>query len=348
MPNSFTRYIAALLLSSLLIPGMVSATPPCTGRFVKPIGDVCWSCIFPISIGKMKLMNVGGRRDSDNPSNPLCVCMRNIGGVQVPVPGLAIGFWEPVRLIDVTRTPFCLVNMAGKKMPIGKTRRIGDVSKNFSTESTDSYSYYNVHYYVYPLLYWFEVITDMGCLEKDSFDVLYMSEFDPTWNDDSLSAILNPELFLFTSPPAHLACIADCTKATIDMPIDAMPWCAGCFGGTYPLGGRVEGHNNGVQASSLLAIRAIAKEHRLGLALETATDTGEWFNGPLCRKNYAPLIKKSQYKLQLLYPVPITKGQFGCVPLGMSDVLYNSMKEFPGGGEDFGYLLWRKKNCCFL
>jgi conjugal transfer pilus assembly protein TraU len=44
----------------------------------------------------------------------------------------------------------------------------------------------------------------------------------------------------------------------------------------------------------------------------------------------------------------MTKGEFACVPFGMNDSLYNSFKEFPFGGEDFGYLLWRKKNCCFL
>jgi conjugal transfer pilus assembly protein TraU len=274
--------------------------------------------------------------------------MRNVAGVEIPVPGIAIGFWEPVGLIDVTRTPFCLVNMAGTKLAGLKTRRFGTNHKTPSSEESQSYSFYNVHTYKYPLIYWFEILTDLGCLEMSSFDIGYMSEFDPTWNDDSLASILHPEAFMFTSVPAVLSCTADCVAATTNMPIDDMPWCAGCLGSIYPFGGRVAGHNGGIQASSLLSIRAIAKEHRLGMALETSTDTSQWFNGPLCRKHFAPVIKKSQYKLQLTYPISMTKGEFTCVPFGMSDVLYNSFKEFPFGGEDFGYLLWRKKNCCFL
>ncbi|MGV2433268.1 MAG UNVERIFIED_CONTAM: TraU family protein [Rickettsiaceae bacterium] len=53
-------------------------------------------------------------------------------------------------------------------------------------------SYYHLHYYVYPLIYWLELITDLLCLESASFDVAYMSELDPTWNDDKLQTLLNP------------------------------------------------------------------------------------------------------------------------------------------------------------
>jgi len=58
-----------------------------------------------------------------------------------------------------------------------------------------------------------------------------------------------------------------------------------------------------------------------------------------------PIIKKSQYKTQMTYPIPQTDN---CMPLGRSDVLWSSGKEFPYQGEDFGYLLWMKKNCCML
>ncbi|WP_375326476.1 TraU family protein [Candidatus Tisiphia endosymbiont of Nemotelus uliginosus] len=37
------------------------------------------------------------------------------------------------------------------------------------------------------------MITDFICLEKSSFDVAYMSEFDVTWNDEKLQNLLNPE-----------------------------------------------------------------------------------------------------------------------------------------------------------
>ena len=61
------------LLAFGLAPVQVSAqTPPskCTGKFVNPVTDICWSCIFPISLGGAKLWP--GRPDTNNPDFPLC------------------------------------------------------------------------------------------------------------------------------------------------------------------------------------------------------------------------------------------------------------------------------------
>ena len=65
---------------------------PCVGKFVNPIKDICWSCIFPVKLGNTAIYS-GGREDTDNPSNPICLCPADIGaGVKVPMPGLAISF----------------------------------------------------------------------------------------------------------------------------------------------------------------------------------------------------------------------------------------------------------------
>ncbi|MBY0281878.1 MAG: TraU family protein, partial [Alphaproteobacteria bacterium] len=37
-----------------------SNSKACSGRFVNPITDICWSCLFPISIGPVRV-NGGGR-----------------------------------------------------------------------------------------------------------------------------------------------------------------------------------------------------------------------------------------------------------------------------------------------
>lgn len=74
----------------------------CTGRFVNPVTDVCWSCLFPLSVGALKLFP-GDRPDTDNPNLPICAC-----GSPLPRLGVAMGFWEPVRLADVSVKPWCL------------------------------------------------------------------------------------------------------------------------------------------------------------------------------------------------------------------------------------------------
>lgn len=46
------------LLMLFLFAGHVpaaSADSACEGRFVNPITDICWSCIFPLSLGSCVL-----------------------------------------------------------------------------------------------------------------------------------------------------------------------------------------------------------------------------------------------------------------------------------------------------
>ncbi len=310
---------------------------PCMGKFINPITDVCWSCLMPITIASISIGKTSKpkNRDTKNPSSPICGCMK----AGLPVPGVSIGFWEPVRLIDVTRTPYCMVGLGGieimhERRKISSYRRAPDVHSSF----------YHLHYYIYPLLYWLELVTDFVCLDKGSFDLAYMSELDISYNDEKVQNLLHPENILFGNPLAQAACSIDCTAATVSLPRDELFWCAGCLGNMYPFSGYNADHYGGVQNSNLLAIRTLAKFHRIGLAQRTATSDGK-VNGELCQKNYAPKIVKSQYKLQMVYPKS-SSGDFACVPLGMTDLFYGAFKEFPNDGQDFGYLLWQKKNCC--
>jgi hypothetical protein len=95
-------------------------------------------------------------------------------------------------------------------------------------------SQWQSHYYVYPLLYWMEILTDFLCFEQTTFDVAYVTEIDPLWQDSALTSIINPEVALFSNPIATAACAADCVAATAKLPIDQMFWCAGCNGGCIP------------------------------------------------------------------------------------------------------------------
>lgn len=308
----------------------------CHGRFINPISDICWSCLFPISIGPIKV-NVGGREDTSNPSSPVCFCKRPPS--PIPLPGIPIGFWEPVRLVDVTRTPYCIVNMGG--LQLGNPS-IGRGIHSKSASSGTQHSFYQVHWYIYPVIYWLELLTDFLCIEQQSFDVAYMTELDPLWNDDELSFILNSEAVLFGNPVAQAACAADCTSANTGFPRNELFWCGGCQGSLYPFTGNNTAHMGGIQASLLLTQRMAAKLHRELLLWGTSGKKA------LCDKYPAPLIKKSQYKTQMTYPVPATRGSSACNPLGRSEVIWGARKERPYRGEDFGYLIWRKRNCCVL
>ncbi|MFO5836878.1 TraU family protein, partial [Klebsiella pneumoniae] len=63
----------------LLCPGhaasraRAAAVLSCEGRFVFPITDVCWRCIFPLSLGSVQV-GKGDLPDTSNPGTPLQLC----------------------------------------------------------------------------------------------------------------------------------------------------------------------------------------------------------------------------------------------------------------------------------
>lgn len=321
IPRSF---LFLMICTSLVMGGN------CAGRFPNPITDVCWKCIFPIRILGVKIVP-GGADDKTHHAKP-CFCPKK--GIPAPVPGLPVSLWEPVRMVDVTRTPWCFVNLGGIQPVKTGIRGRGDVRQDSSTNQT---SFYNVHWYTWPVITWLEMFMDFVCLEKTSFDVSYVTELDPTWNDDSKSLILNPEALLFGNPISQFACAADCAASSSHLPLDSLYWCGGCQGSFFPYTGSVGAHNGGVQASLLLTGRMISKLHRELLLMST---TGE---KALCKPCLSPIIKKSQYRTQMLYPISQSRA---CQPLGSTEVAWQGGREFPGKGSDFGYLIWRKRDCC--
>ena len=331
------RPLAALAVLVLILPGAAllpgaAHGQACTGRFVNPLTDVCWECLFPISIGAAGIGSAAGAPDTPNPASPVCYC-----GLRV---GLAIGLWEPARLIDVSRTPYCFSNLGGLSLDPGVGAARGRTGSSGGDGSSGSV--WHVHYYTYPLLSWIGALLDYGCMQTGGMDIAWVSELDPTWNDEELAFLLNPEAVLFADLPAQAACAADCAAASTGLPRDELFWCAGCQGGMYPLTGAVSAHVGGVQASLLAAERMVFRLHRAGLALGTSGA------GALCSTYPMPVMKKSQYRWQMSQPVPATAPRVGCNPTGRSSVLWESLRELPVSGENFGYLLFRKRNCCLL
>ena len=330
--------LLGIIAAFALLPAPASALPAnCTGKFVNPITDVCWSCLFPLSVGGAHIWP-GSRPDTKNPSLPVCAC-----GSPIPRIGISIGFWEPARLVDVTTKPWCFPNLGGLRLnpglDIGQGQYTGPKIAGGTTQNSANWQ---AHYYVYPLLYWMEILTDFLCFEQASFDVAYMTEIDPLWNDDVLTTLINPEVALFNNPIAVAACAADCVAASAKLPIDPMFWCSGCNGSMFPMNGNIAAHNSPVQSSRLAAERLLFKMHRQGRAWGTAGSKA------LCNKYVMPILKKSQYRIQMTNPTPTVSGKYACSPIGATTLPPDAGRAFPVKGEDFGYLLWRKRNCCML
>lgn len=321
---------------SILFLKVTYAGNLCQGKFANPITDVCWSCLFPITIGDIAVIS-GDQKDTSNPSFPICTCPIVPVGVRI---GISTGFWEPMALVDVTRHPYCMVNLGGLQLAQGQLGADGYIG---SSDSAQGDSFYYVHWYKFPLLFWLNLLTDGLCVEKGDMDIAYLTELDPTWHDDELTFLLNPEAVLFGNLAAQAACSADSLATLTGLPIDSLFWCAGSQGSMYPMNGLVQEHVGGVQASTLLTERMTYKMHREGLLWDSIGQ-----NSPtLCYEYPSPIIPKSRYRYQMVNPMPTASGgEDGCHSFGHTTSLWGSLHEYPYKGEDFGYLVWRKRNCC--
>lgn len=329
------RVLWLLFVLTVCLPVSVAQKAPkgkCVGKFANPVTDICWSCLFPISLGGKQIMSFN-QEDTENPGNFICVCKEPIRI------GIKTGFWEPVRRVDVTRTPYCFVSLGGVKLDPGIRAPEGEIRLQ---QDNTRQSNYQVHWYTDPILYWLEVLFDNPCLEKGAFDVAYITEVDPLWNDDELTMLLNPETFLFGNPIAQAACAGDCVMAQFGFGSNTLFWCAGCNGSIYPLNGHVQAHVSHVQASSLLVQRMTAKLHREGLMWASSGEEG------LCGVYLEPVMDKTKYKYHMLYPIPQTKkiNNRCCQPFGRSTAIWGAGRSYPYEGEDFAYMVFRKKNCC--
>lgn len=318
----------------LLLTTLAYAGPQCNGKFMNPITDICWSCAFPMKLAGFEMITFDQEDFDSGNDDALCFCS------DPPRAGVSVSFWEPARLVEAVRQPYCFPSLGGIKIDPGidapsHTQKATDGEKRRG-------SFYQVHWYVSPLLFWLEVLLDNSCLEQGVFDLAYFTELDPLWADSELTFILNPDAVLFANPLAQAACSADCVAATAGFPMNELFWCAGCQGSMYPLDGWVGSHVGGVQASTLLMQRMTNKMHRELLIWGAHGKDG------MCGYYPIPLMDKRAYKTQMTYPIPNTKKENGrcCSTMGRTTVISGSGKEYPVNGEDFAYMLFRKRDCC--
>ena len=310
----------------LIISVNTAFAAPCTGHFVNPITDVCWSCLFPLSIGNTQVVH-SDLQDTPNASSPIGTCPGRIG--------LNIGYWEPIALTEVTDTPYCLVNLGGHKLNLGIKQAQGGRSQLGLGQSN---AFYHVHWYKYPLISWLNLITSSGCHEGGDFDIAYLTELDPTWNDSEMSFVLSPESLLFANPIAQAACSADSIASTITKrPMDSLFWCAGSQGSHYPLSGHVNAPVSPVQTALLLTERLNYKLHRERLIADSNP-------GAACVPHHYPVTPKSRYRYEIVNQVADGKH---CYPSGLSTLAWEAGKIKPHTSSQYGFLVWRKMNCTF-
>jgi conjugal transfer pilus assembly protein TraU len=332
----FTLKLAVLFVFSSTGLYADSMNPTCPDARLfsgKLITDICWSCIFPMRIGGFDMVSW----DSPVPPGaydgaPICVC-GDPPDIEIGVP---FGFWEPARIIEVVRTPYCSIALGGLRIQDG-VRLAGNAVGTKHT--TDDSVFYHSHVYAFPILNMLEMFMPASC-DADGyldFDLINISELNPAWNDDELSFFMQPEVTLFANPVALSACVLDAAASTAGYPMDELFWCAGTWGNMYPFTGNISSNASPPRESSLILTRATALQHRIGQARNTMGSSN------LCRARIDPIIAKSMYRASMFYPIAQANSNHA---LGQSTFTWGEWRNIPAVGEDFLYILWRWQDCC--
>ena len=298
----------------------------------KLITSIPWKELFPIRIGLAKLGSGKEPNGRARTNTGLCLCEDSAGMFH---PGVTTGFWRPQRLIELTRSPGCLMALGGHKLPIVDQRRWGTLG---SANIPKGLTYLHAHVYSLPLIEMLNMFTGIGGCTSDlvDFDLMNLSEVDPSWNHPELAALLSPDLATYANPAAMNACTADGLAALNSQPKDSLHWCAGSWGNLYPLSGFTSTYGHFADNTSLLATRALAKIHRIGLGRKTTGEEAQ------CHSKITPWLPKSQYKMSMFWPEPEKHKAHW---IGASAATWG-MHRHPLGKDDAMYLVWQYRDCC--
>jgi conjugal transfer pilus assembly protein TraU len=317
-----------VLLLGLLTPAGRSFAGSEKCDFFNPITDVCWTCLFPIRLGGIPITPSFGNQDYSSVSSPICVCM-----TPFPRIGLTLSLWEPVRIAETTKRPwlfpdFCL-DLGISKTPAGSST--SNAANNQRKQS------WQVHWFIYPIFEMLSIGLDFACLEHPGgMDIAYVSELDPAWNDDFTALFIYPETILLANPLTEFACLPDRALTSVkEFGLDALFWCAGNWGTTYPFTKQTY-QDNPTVGSALAVAKINAMLHRNLVALKTVG------KGALCGATPSFTFPKKQYKYQLAKP--IRGGR--CVPVGEDGIHWATLKEPYTNDTYHSFVVWRKRDCC--
>lgn len=291
--------------------------------------------VFPITIAGVPINFFPKLEDTDSSSNsPICICMRGA----VPIPGVTLSLWEPLSIVETTGIPGCSPT-TGISLPLTLSPMQFQAHSKGNIASNENETYQS-HYIKYPTFALLGLFIDFVCLESSGgLDYLYITEFDPLWQNDIWSAILAPESYLVANPIAQMSCMADSVSATLSWPLDPLFWCFGAWGSAYPLTENMKGAP-APETSAAIVARTLLKMHRELLLW------GSVGNQAMCGFAPQPVMRKSQYSVFPLYPIPSHPFR---IPIGRAGFLWNLGMEIPVANMNvWAWAVYRKRDCCAL
>src|SRR3546814_2106855 len=104
----FVTVLVIGLFMTLAWPSQAHASKCEAGTVFNPITKVRWTCIFPITVGGIRVGSfdkLDKALDAQSASKPLCACRK---GIQFWF-GVKVSYWSPNRMVDVVTEPGCMM-----------------------------------------------------------------------------------------------------------------------------------------------------------------------------------------------------------------------------------------------
>ncbi len=326
-----------LLFFCLLLPS-IQAWAICPTRFINPLTDVCWSCLFPIRIGAQPAPppapQVGPTCDLPIPGNEAPVCSCPAPPPMMARTGMSMSFWEPARMAETVTEPWCFPSIGTQ---VSKALSQGYNGHSEHQGGEGEHSFRHVHWLIFPADLILGSALSSACMQNESMDVLMLTEIDPLWNDDQFAALAQPEAVLFANPLAQLACAADAVASNAGCSNSSQPWCLGSWGSAYPLTGNINTANELISAAGLAARMLYRMGRTPGFTL---LDPALWN----CASLPSPVWVKHHYRFQPALPA---RG-VTCNAIGQSDMVWGVGKNLPYLYDNSVTLIWRQRGCCAL
>lgn len=338
--KKLTKFLGTLgVLAGLTVANAQTPTPPpapCAGKVFNPLTDTDWNNVFPITVAGIVSSN---GKNTVNPlmaaMPPVCVCPTVFG---VPFYGIGITYWQPLYVSEVERRPGCAPSIGGVKLLGGPYEALAsNQTVNHSNEGKGS-NRMQLHWYQYPVFSVMKTFAELGCKNTTGFDLAYLTEIDPLWQNTAWGVIFTPENVIFSGPPFQLACSVDSVAAMLGYPLDVLFWCAGTWGNIYPLTGDSNHSGDPFTLNNQINAKFIARNARMGLSFTTIGPSA------ICSSHPNPIWTKSQYRYNQVAPIA-RRGR--AVSTGDNGKMF----QFPPvtnvpTQEHTVNLIWQGQQCC--
>lgn len=334
--NFFKKLLAIVTLAFAATASHAVVPAVCTGNLFNPISDTDWNNIFPITIAGVPI-TMGGNTTAPLMAAmpPICVCPTFLG---IPFVGIGLTWWQPQYVAEIERRPGCLSSLGGINVLPGYSMLGSEQAVADSNNTGEAANRMQIHWYEYPVMSMLQMMESLYCKNPMGFNLAYITEVDPLWQDDVWSAIFAPESSLFANPIANAACAVDAVASSFDFPMDVLFWCAGTWGNVYPLSGNSSHSGDPFAMNNQIQAKFLARNHRMGLQWQTIGPTA------VCSSHPNPIWVKSQYRYNQVAPVA-RRGR--AVVTGSNGRLFTfpPVTNMPTQ-EHTVNLIWQGQQCC--